>query len=328
MVNFTAETLEHRLAGRLKMRHLSLLLAIGELGSLTRVAHKMSTSQPAVTHALAELEEMFGVALFERNGRGMAPTVVGQVVLDRATAMLNDLGGMAREVTAANAGRIAHLHVGAVPFVPGQMLAAALEDTLPEKQRMTVTMHDGTSKGLMRMLRDHALDFVIGRASASLDMTGLQQDVLYYQYPRLITNRQLAATLGQRRLDWHHLSELDWILEPAPAPLREQVADMFLSAGVVPPQPVIESHSAKLTGEIIAAREHVVSIVPNDVAEELVRTAGIAIVPWSLHWGLSPIALFCLKERPKREVDIRFIAALKAYCEKHGPVRQYWNYQY
>jgi DNA-binding transcriptional LysR family regulator len=324
----TADTLEHRLAGRLKMRHLTLLLHIGELGALTRVAQQMGTSQPAVTHALAELEDMFGVPLFERTGRGMTPTAAGKVLLTRARSMLHDVSALSREMTAVNAGRVAHLHVGAIPFIPGQMLSAALERTLPDRQRMTVTIHDGTSRSLMTMLREHALDFVIGRASASLDMTGLQQEVLYYQSPRLITNRELAARLGQRRADWRHLAELDWILEPAPAPLREQVADMFLSAGVVPPQPLIESLSAKLTGEIIAARDHVVSIVPNDIAEELVRIAGVAVVPWSLQWTLSPIALFSLKDRHKRDVDTRFIQSLKDYCVKHRSAYSQERYQY
>ena len=324
----TADTLEHRLSGRLKMRHLTLLLQIDELGALTRVAQQMGTSQPAVTHALAELEDMFGIPLFERTGRGMTATAAGEVLLARARRMLHDVGALSREMAAVNAGRVAHLHVGAIPFIPGQMLSAALEGTLPEGQRMTVTIHDGTSRSLMTMLREHALDFVIGRASASLDMTGLQQQVLYYQSPRLITNRELAARLGQRRLDWHHLAELDWILEPAPAPLRDQVADMFLSAGVVPPQPLIESLSAKLTGEIIAARSRVVSIVPSDIAVELVRIAGVAVVPWSLQWTLSPIALFSLKERQKRDVDERFINSLKAYCEKHRTAYPPNRYQY
>ncbi|MGO1767209.1 MAG: LysR family transcriptional regulator [Advenella sp.] len=310
------------------MRHLTLLLHIGELGALTRVAQHMGTSQPAVTHALAELEDMFGVALFERTGRGMTPTAAGQVLLARARSMINDVSALSREMVAVNAGRVAHLHVGAIPFIPGQMLSAALENTVSARQRMTVTIHDGTSRSLMTMLREHALDFVIGRASASMDMTGLQQEVLYYQSPRLITNRELAARLGQRRPDWRHLAELDWILEPAPAPLREQVADMFLSAGVVPPQPLIESLSAKLTGEIIAARGHVVSIVPNDIAEELVRIAGVAVVPWSLQWALSPIALFSLKDRNTREVDLRFTQSLKRYCEKHRSAYSQERYQY
>lgn len=53
-----------RLSSRLKMRHLTLLQLIAQHGSLTRVAEYMATSQPAVTHALAELEAMFGAPFF------------------------------------------------------------------------------------------------------------------------------------------------------------------------------------------------------------------------------------------------------------------------
>ena len=56
------------------MRHLQLLRLIAQHGSLTRVAEHMATSQPAVTHALAELEAMFGAPLFTRSARGMAPS--------------------------------------------------------------------------------------------------------------------------------------------------------------------------------------------------------------------------------------------------------------
>lgn len=69
---------------RLKMKHLALLLAIKQQRSLTRVAEQMSTSQPAVTQALAELENLFGAPLFTRSARGMAPTALGELVLARA----------------------------------------------------------------------------------------------------------------------------------------------------------------------------------------------------------------------------------------------------
>ena len=78
------------MAARLRMKHLALLLAIREHRTLTRVAEHMATSQPAVTQALAELEELFGAPLFHRSPRGMSPTVLGELVLARAQTMLAD----------------------------------------------------------------------------------------------------------------------------------------------------------------------------------------------------------------------------------------------
>src|SRR5690242_3896467 len=65
MTAFDPDAVFRKLTSRLKMRHLMLLLQIEQHGSLTRVAEHMATSQPAVTNALAELESMFGVPLFD-----------------------------------------------------------------------------------------------------------------------------------------------------------------------------------------------------------------------------------------------------------------------
>ncbi|MBV7455184.1 LysR family transcriptional regulator [Acidovorax sp. sif1233] len=286
------ETVQARLVSRLKVRHLVLLQQIEAHGTLTRVAHHMATSQPAITHALAELEAIFGAPLFERSPRGMVPTALGAVALARARTLLQDLGHWARDMEAASAGRAAHLQVGVIPFVPGRLLAAAIGQTRPRGLRATVSIHEGTSDHLLQRLRGHEFDCVIGRASAVLDMDGLVHEVLYHQEPRLIAHRRLSARLARKPLAWAELADLDWVLGARQTPMREQITDFFLRAGVVPPQPYVESLSSKVIGELVAASERAVSIVPADIAQELVRIAGVAIVPHRFGWTLPPITLF------------------------------------
>lgn len=286
------EIVQARLASRLKMRHLVLLQQIEAHGTLTRVAHHMATSQPAVTQALAELEWLFGAPLFERSSRGMEPTALGTIALRRARTMLQDLGHWARDLEAASAGRAAHLQVGVIPFVPGRLLAAAIGQTRPRGLRATVGIHEGTSDHLLQRLRAHELDCVVGRTSAVLDMEGLVHEVLYHQEPRLIAHRRLSARLARKPLAWAELADLDWVLGARQTPMREQITDFFLRAGVAPPQPYVESLSSKVIGELVAASERAVSIVPADIAQELVRIAGVAIVPHRFGWTLPPITLF------------------------------------
>ncbi|AOZ04619.1 LysR substrate-binding domain-containing protein [Cupriavidus malaysiensis] len=319
--HFDADEVGRRLGGRLKMRHLKLLLAIERHGSLTRAAEAMASSQPAVTNALAELESMFGAPLFARGARGMSPTELGRVVLDRARAMTQDLDHLVRDMQAVVAGHAAHLHIGVIPFVSGQMLSAAIRRTRPEGgRRLTVTLHEGTSDQLLPMLRDHVLDIVVARASSAVPRDEASFEVLYHQQPRLIANRRLAARLARTALDWGRLAELDWILGAPNTPMREQVADLFLGAGVAPPTPIVESYSSKLIAEMIAASETAVTIVPADIAEELVRIAGVAIVPYSFGWTLPPVAMFVRADRPGRPVDLLFAESLRQVC-REGPLR-------
>ncbi len=303
-----------RIAARLRMKHLALLLAIREHRTLTRVAEHMATSQPAVTQALAELEELFGAPLFHRSPRGMSPTVLGELVLARAQTMLADLDHWVLDIEAVGHERAAHLHVGVLPFLPGRMLAQAIGRTRPRERRVTVTVHEDTSNHLLARLRAHELDCVIGRTSAILDMTGLRHTVLYQQEPRLIAHRRLASRLGRKPLQWAELTELDWVLGKRQTPMREQITDFFLRAGVEPPPPYVESLSTKVIGELVASNERAVSIVPADIAEELARIAGVGIVPHRFGWTLPPIALFQRKGGAQHEEQRLFAQALKDVC--------------
>lgn len=309
-----AEGLHARLASRLKMRHLTLLRLIQQHGSLTRVAEEMATSQPAVTHALAELEAMFGAPLFTRSARGMRPTALGHVALGRAQAMLQDLGHWVRDMEAASLGRAAHLQVGVIPFIPGRLLAAAIGRVRPQDRGITVTIHESTSDHLLQRLRAHELDCVIGRTSAVLSMQGLVHEVLYEQQPRLIAHRRLATRLGRKPLSWPELAQLDWVLGQRGTPMREQISDFFLRAGVAPPAPMVESLSAKVLGELISANEQAVSIVPADIAEELAHLAGVGVVAHRFGWTLPPVTLFRRAEESLREADALFAQALREVC--------------
>src|ERR1700745_3027753 len=76
-----AAELQHALLSRLKLRQLALLQAVDPQRSLGRVAAEMRVSQPAITKALREAEDVFGGTLFERTPRGLIPTAAGDAVL-------------------------------------------------------------------------------------------------------------------------------------------------------------------------------------------------------------------------------------------------------
>jgi DNA-binding transcriptional LysR family regulator len=319
MTAFDPTQVLHKLTSRLRVRQLTLLLQIEQHGSITRAAEYMSSSQPAVTQALSELEDLFGTPLFERSARGMTPTPLGRLVLACARGITEDLGHLVGGIEAALAGRAAHLHLGVVPFVPSRLLATAIERTRTESgRRVSVTLHEGTSEQLLTQLQGHALDLVIGRASSKMDPVQVSMEVLYTQPPRLIAGRRLAARLARLRPDWRRLAELDWILGAPHTPMREQVASIFLNIGIAPPVPLTESYSSRLIGEMVAAGERSVSIVPADIADELTRVAGVSVVPYRFDWALPPVALF-RRARGNRAVDQVLVDALRAVLQESNP---------
>jgi DNA-binding transcriptional LysR family regulator len=73
-----------------RLDELALFVKIVEEGSLARAALRLRRSPPAVTRALAALEDRIGVRLIDRTTRRLAPTEAGQALLDRARVVLGE----------------------------------------------------------------------------------------------------------------------------------------------------------------------------------------------------------------------------------------------
>ena len=60
------------------LRHMKILVEVYRQNSVTKAAQALHLSQPSVSLALRELEDYYGVTLFERVGRRISPTECGR----------------------------------------------------------------------------------------------------------------------------------------------------------------------------------------------------------------------------------------------------------
>ncbi len=82
----------------LETRHLRVMDAIQREGTVTRAAQVLHLTQPAVSHALRELEDRLGVRLFRRDRKRMAPTPEGERLLRSSELVLGELARVEREL--------------------------------------------------------------------------------------------------------------------------------------------------------------------------------------------------------------------------------------
>jgi LysR family transcriptional regulator, nitrogen assimilation regulatory protein len=89
----------------LDLRLLWYFKRTAEIGSLTKAAAELGTSQPALTRHIMRLERELRVALLLRDQRGVTPTEAGALVLDKAEnllrleqAMKDDIDALSRTI--------------------------------------------------------------------------------------------------------------------------------------------------------------------------------------------------------------------------------------
>jgi DNA-binding transcriptional LysR family regulator len=93
----------------LSLQQVRCFCAALELGSFTAAAEALRVSQPAVAEQVRKLEQLLGIDLFVRAGRGVLPTEAGRAFAEHATRSLQAL-----EDAAGSVGELTALHTGTV----------------------------------------------------------------------------------------------------------------------------------------------------------------------------------------------------------------------
>ena len=75
----------------IELRHLKMVAAVAEAGSVTHAAGRLHLTQSAVSHQLRAVEDRLGTPLFLRLGKRMVMTAAGERVLAAARRVIEDL---------------------------------------------------------------------------------------------------------------------------------------------------------------------------------------------------------------------------------------------
>ena len=89
----------------LEVRHFQLIEAISATGTVTAAAKRVFLTQPAVSHALRDLEGRLGVQLFRRERTRMVPTAVCQRLLHAGEAILHEVAHAEHDLRQFRIGR-------------------------------------------------------------------------------------------------------------------------------------------------------------------------------------------------------------------------------
>jgi LysR family transcriptional regulator, nitrogen assimilation regulatory protein len=109
------------------LRRLRTFVAIADLGTVSKAALHLRISQSALSRQISDLEQEFRVRLFDRVGRRLVLTAIGEELLADCRSVLGQVGSLGERVQLLRGGDHGVLKVAASP----QMIESVLSTFLP-----------------------------------------------------------------------------------------------------------------------------------------------------------------------------------------------------
>jgi LysR family transcriptional activator of nhaA len=151
----------------LNYHHLLYFWTVVKEGSIAAASKKLHLAQPTISTQIKALEEQLGVVLFDRSGRTVALTEVGQQVFQYADSIFS-LGRAMVESLQQNASGRVPLRIGLSPAIPKLVAFRLLQPALGGETSHVICTEDRLNRLLAR-LASHDLDLVISDAPAGPD---------------------------------------------------------------------------------------------------------------------------------------------------------------
>ncbi|MFE1924293.1 LysR substrate-binding domain-containing protein [Streptomyces asoensis] len=303
----------------LEVRHLRVLCAIADAGSLHKAARELGMAQPSLSTQLRRIEQLLGGPLFVRDCMGSRPTALGQVVVSRARPVLAEVSALVTETrtAAARAADGSRLRIGATASraVPGWLsrLRACTSGVEP-----TLRM-DVSANALLRQVTDGRLDlaFVHEVEGSPLRIpNGLCLRVLVEREPQFVTMAAGHPAAAQREVRLADLAHDRWMVDATVDGEWDGVCRALRAEGIEPDL----LHGDYLTAYFLAAIGEVVT-----VSQPTALPARSDLVVRPLHGDPIGVRLL-LVARTADELGFAFDELEKAYWDaaRQAPVYQDW----
>jgi LysR family transcriptional regulator, nitrogen assimilation regulatory protein len=201
-----------------------------ELGSLSKVALMHGSSQPQVSRQIGELETRCGGRLFQRTGRGVVLTALGQRIAPRVRDWLASTEQLENDIQSSAAKPLGRVRLGIIPSMAHPLMSTLLRQLTQRYPLIQLRIREGQGSQLESWLDDGSLDMAILLRSGVADPRNALAPAQ--------TDTYLVAACGdklttQPTVCFTALHGLPLITFCRPSPWRDQLDQLARQKGIV-----------------------------------------------------------------------------------------------
>lgn len=248
---------------RLKFRHLHVLLALDETLNVSRAAEKLNIAQTSVSRTLSEIENGFGLILFERHPRGLRRTGPGNDLIAAARKVVGNI--LALEDVSEQFGALSRgeISIGLHNYSLLGQVATLIVGFKAQYPNVAIRLRDGLLPDLLNDLDYGRLDVVFGRLDPDLDQMKFGSMPLA-QTQMVIVARKGAPPPPENPQE---LLARRWTIPLPGTPMRQDFDRFCAAHGCRAPADCIETNNATLIVELLLRQDRY-GLFPAVIAEE------------------------------------------------------------
>jgi len=240
------------------LSQLRTFIAVAEDGSVRAAAERLHVSQPSVSGSIAALSEEVGVALTERDGRGMKLSPAGEAFLPHAIEALGLLElGTRMAQSAANkvsaTVRIAAVYTAAESLLPP--LLRAFREAHPE---IPIQLEIGNREFVLDLLASRNADIGIGGRPPE---DGSLEGTIIARNEHVIVAAPDHRFADAGKVSVRDLADETWLVREEASGTRRLVDEYLAAAHITPPVTTIGSNSAVAAAAMVGLGVGLVPLV-------------------------------------------------------------------
>jgi DNA-binding transcriptional LysR family regulator len=303
---------EHRVGRRLKLRHMEILLAVVETGSMAKAGARLAISQPAISRAIAEMEHTLGVPVLDRSPRGVEPTQYGRVLLKRGIAAFDEVAQAVKDIDFLADPTVGELSIGTTPGLAEGTVLSVLERLSAQYPRIVVHLVMGGLLVQYEALRQRRIEFAFGGTTEPIH-DDIDAETLYEE-PLIVVAGLNNPWSHRRKIKLAELVDEPWTWPTVGTSVDTLVMEAFRANGVEPPRATIyaDAYSLRLR---LAAGGRFLAIVTASIMKFPGKPGAIKVLPVDLPTTRRQIGILTLKNRTLSPLAQLFIDCARETAE-------------
>ena len=308
---------EKQIGRRIRLKDLHTLQTVADVGSMAKAADRLAMSQPAISKAIADLEQVLGASLFDRSASGVELTECGRLLLDRTRVVFDEVRQGVSDIEQASDPTRGEVRIGINEPMTGVVaeIIARLESKYP-RIKYAITVSDTDT--LARDLRERKLDLLLTRWIPPLIASDLTAKLLF-QSPFAVMAQKNHRAFRRKKLGLADLLDERWVLSPADSFLGRIVTDIFHRQGLSLPHAVVTTISISMRLDLLASGDFL-SVLPKSVLGQRSNN-WLGVLNVDLGDNSSPIAAITLTRRQPSGAVKLFLQASIEVCKSMASLR-------